>query len=291
MMDRTSPNSREAAYRWATRLGARPQEAAYFSELRGQHVISDYLSAIVNRSGLLKFQPWIERDVAKYIESSNIPTDGSYDAIHVRRGDKLLRESKWLVEKYWKSKGYDAGNMPANYVPFVHYLNQAWDGSDCPRRKNGRIRQTRIPRKIIYVATDDPNTVRAEIAQLPAAKGGYTVLNGCQKAEFIFSPASETITSFHMTPCRKYLGTCNNDDCSKRYARSIAAIADLTILTRARKFVGEYNSNWGRLIRDFRTFFRDNLGAPDPNDGSDKPPMLVRDIVEVFDQTPTPFGW
>jgi hypothetical protein len=157
--------------------------------------------------------------------------------------------------------------------------------------KNGRIRQTRIPRKIIYVSTDDPNTVRTEIAQLPKVKGGYTVLNGCQKAEFIFSPASETIKSFHMTPCRKYLGTCNNDDCSKRYARSIAAIADLTILTRARKFVGEYNSNWGRLIKDFRTIFSDNLDALDPNGGSDSPPILVRDIVEVFGQTPPPFGW
>ncbi|KAL3791653.1 hypothetical protein HJC23_003910 [Cyclotella cryptica] len=291
MMDRTSPNSREAAYNWATRLGARPHEAAYFSELRGQYVISDYLSAIVNRSGLLKFQPWVARDVSEYIKSSNLPRDGSYDGIHVRRGDKLLVESKWLVENYWRSKGYDAGNMPANYVPFVHYLNKAWDGSECPRRRNGRIRQTRIPRKVIYVATDDPNTVRKEIAQLPKVKGGYTVLNGCQKAEFIFSPSSETITSFHMTPCRKYLGTCGGDDCSKRYARSIAAIADLTILTRAEKFVGEYNSNWGRLIRDFRTAFKDNLGAPDPNNDSDEPLVLVRDIVEVFNQNPTPFGW
>ncbi|KAL3789529.1 hypothetical protein HJC23_001337 [Cyclotella cryptica] len=291
MIDRTSSNSREAAYNWVTRLGARPHEAAYFSDLQSESDIWDYISAIVNRSGVLKFQPWVARDVSEYIKSSNVPPDGSYDAIHVRRGDKLLAESKWLVEKYWGSKGYNARNMPANYVPLVHYLSQAWGGSDCPRRKNGRIRQTRIPRKIIYIATDDPNTVRAEIAQLPKAKGGYTELNGCQKAEFIFSPASETTTSFHMTPCLDYLGTCSDDDCSRRYARSIAAIADLTILTRAQKFVGEYNSNWGRLIKDFRTIFSDNLDALVPNDVSGRPPVLVRDTVEVFGQKPYPFGW
>ncbi|KAL7477725.1 hypothetical protein ACHAW6_003521 [Cyclotella cf. meneghiniana] len=291
MIDRTSPSSREVAYNWVTRLGARAHEAAYFSDLQSGPDIWDYLSAIVNRSGLLKFQPWIARDVTKYIESSNLPPDGSYDAIHVRRGDKLLAESKRLVDNYWRKTGYSPRNKPVNYVPLIHYLNQAWDGSDCPMRKNGRIRQTRIPRKIIYVATDDPKTVRTEIAQLPKVKGGHTVLNGCQKAEFIFSLASETTTSFHLTPCLDYLGTCSNDDCSMRYARTIAAIADLKILSRAQKFVGEYNSNWGRLIKDFRTIFSYNLDAPDTNGGSDRASILVRDIVEVFGQTPPPFGW
>ncbi|KAL7453914.1 hypothetical protein ACHAWC_005553 [Mediolabrus comicus] len=49
-----------------------------------------------------------------------------------------------------------------------------------------------------------------------------------------------------------------------RYHRNIASVADMLILGKARTFVGEYNSNWGRLIRTMRV----RLNAPiDEGDG------------------------
>eukprot|EP00956_Cyclotella_meneghiniana_P042659 scaffold248937_cov40-Cyclotella_meneghiniana.AAC.1 len=63
-------------------------------------------------------------------------------------------------------------------------------------------------------------------------------------------------------------------------------MADLVILTRAQKFVGEFNSNWGRLVRGFRTVFR-----PDYDGRLDTgPPVLVREVVEVFGYQPTFFS-
>ena len=38
------------------------------------------------------------------------------------------------------------------------------------------------------------------------------------------------------------------------YARNIAAIADMIILSRSSKLVADFNSNWGRFIRNFRLF-------------------------------------
>lgn len=182
--------------------------------------------------------------MAEYIRSSNLPLDIEYDAIHVRRGDKLISESKKEVNKYWASLGFHRGDEHVNYVPFSHYIERAWDGSDCPTKPNGERKRVRRPKRIVYIATDDPKTVRHEIEQYPVVIGGVSVLNECTKALFIFSPLSEEQKEldkpFHISPCGgKKL--CPSDDCFKRYHRNIAAVADLMILTKSAKFVGELN--------------------------------------------------
>ena len=290
MLDRSSPAAKVNAYNWATRLGARHRDATHFSNLTKDYQIWDYLSALMNRSGLLRWQPWIARDVAEYIRSSNLPLDVSYDSIHVRRGDKLIGEAKKEVNKYYKTLGLGDGNDHANYVPFSHYIEKAWDRNKCPQKSNGKFKKTRRPKRIVYVATDDPKTVKEEIAKYPTVKGGVTVLNECTKAKFIFSPMAEeddhSLRSFHISPCKKKL--CPDDDCFQRYHRNIAAIADLMILTKSSKFIGEFNSNWGRLIRNFRTVLND---ISNPYTSSEEPPVFVRETIVAFGPNhPGPVG-
>jgi hypothetical protein len=71
----------------------------------------------------------------------------------------------------------------------------------------------------------------------------------------------------------------DGDDCHKVYARNIAAIADMIVLARSRKLVADYNSNWGRLIRNFRLFI-----------GEDHH-VVFEDMVSTFGHThPGPPG-
>lgn len=163
------------------------------------------------------------------------------DAIHVRRGDKLVGDSRTHVRKFWEEKGLynaDTGAMPTNYIPFTHYLHE-FDTLYC---------RPSTPR-IVYVATDDPQEVQREIDALPKDSYGNTMLStdSCHKFRFIFSSFDhEKSLGFHIDAGK------SKDPCEDRYARNIAGIADLMILAKSDVFVGEFNSNWGRLVRTFR---------------------------------------
>jgi hypothetical protein len=58
------------------------------------------------------------------------------------------------------------------------------------------------------------------------------------------------------------------------YKRNIAAIADLVILTRADKFVGDFNSNWGRFIKITRSFLN--------TDSKTRPYVVKKPMVVAF---------
>ena len=251
MVDRSTPQSKVQAYGWAVRFGATKEEAEYFSNIMSPGVMGEnihkFISALANRSGLLTLQPWIVRDVIRYLQRSKliIPSNNvRYDAIHVRRGDKLLKESGAWVAQYWTSRGYAVGKFPTNYIPFKHYIEMGWKEEE----GGGLLCSTATPRtttppKSIFVATDDPTQVKKEISHLPQIT---TDLGSC-KERFVF-PASSEATSFHVTPCRKYKKTCAGDNCHKRYQRIIAAVGDMMILSRADKLVCDYNSSWGCIL-------------------------------------------
>eukprot|EP01082_Thalassiosira_pseudonana_P001962 g1859.t1 g1859 contig11:215093-216244(+) len=265
MLNPSSIKQHERMYNWAFRLGASPDEAIVFSQLDKEIEIWDYLAALISRSGLLKFQPWIARDVAKFLHSVDIDLGGAddlstgaggiassatYDAIHVRRGDKLITESRGEVIKYWRDQGYcDETQQPLDYIPFSHYLKQGWDvdGSrrNCQQHWYGLKNGSELRK--VYVATDDPKGLMEEIAMLPKGSGGSTIVAGCHKLKFIFSPLAKKDTSLYLN----FRG--DESDCAERYTRNIAGIADLMILINSDVFVGEFNSNWGRLVRLFRT--------------------------------------
>jgi len=123
MVSRSGRHARERAYNWAVRLGGTHYQAEVFSKTEEESVIWDYVSALIARSGLATFQPWIVRDVKQFIMSTELPLDVPHDSIHVRRGDKLLTDAREEVVNYWHSQGYERQvDFPLNYIPFTHYL-------------------------------------------------------------------------------------------------------------------------------------------------------------------------
>ena len=269
MLDRSTPKSRERARQWAKRLGASEREAQTFSEIKSANQIYDYLSALVNRSGLLRFQPWISQDVNEHVQSMGFRFDVPYDAFHVRRGDKLLREAKKEVQKFWRSNNRLGKQLIVNYIPFSYYIQKAW--GKCTASDNVKRRNLKTPQvKTVYIATDDPATVHREINAIPRVNGkGASLVDQCNhKVNFVFAQTPEHAV-FHINDRR------TDDNCHAVYKRNIAAISDLVILARAQKFVGDYNSNWGRFIKVARSFLNDN---GDKN----MPHVITRPMIAAF---------
>jgi len=229
---------------WALRLGAKPHEAEIFSALKENRDIWDYISALMGRSSIVQFQPWIERDLEAYINTASLPLDVSYDGIHIRRGDKLRFEAKSGVKKYWDSvQETDPDAVRTNFIPLRHYLSQYDDlkCSDEPR--------------LVFIASDSPAQVKQEIDELPKDQDGNSITNDeCHKFQFIFTPAANdadmTSGGFHLH--RDRTGPAH------KYTKNIASVADLMIMAKSDMFIGEYNSNWGRFLRVFRLRLNDD---------------------------------
>ena len=233
------------------------------------------------RSGLLRFQPWIARDVKEYMQDLvDLPLNVPYDAIHVRRGDKLTSDSRHLVISFWKSLGeYDeeTGSMPQDYIPFRYYLTQFDESVAC-----------RPTPRIVYVATDDVLEVKNEVNDLPKDSEGNTILTygaggeqSCHKFHFIFSRFYPGLGLHISTGPMK--GSCED-----RYARNIASIADLMILAKSDVLVGEYNSNWGRLIRLFRLRISDRVKI---ENGARPVTQRGQMLIAIGRKHPGPPGW
>jgi len=238
--------SKDLNFMWAVRLGASPEEAEAFAELEDEKEIWDYISALMARSGVLRFQPWIARDVEDYIKQSELPLEEGYDAIHVRRTDMLAKQDdaspKNFVRKYWKSRDDHLSVLKAlgfnrDYIGFDHYLDQLKQ-SECQPDAG----DVYTPPRAVYVATDDPTEVQQEIDNMKDFN------NDCHKYKFILSPAKDIIQNFHLDD----LPEKDHGDCVGRYKRNIACVADMMIAAKSDTFVGEFNSNWGRLVRMFR---------------------------------------
>jgi len=232
------------------RLGATPSEIEWLST-RGsitwhKKELWDQLVSLLNRKGMMIFQPWMRRDARTKVKQANLPEH--YIAVHVRRGDKLKLESKDFVQEWWKERGYNATTQPKNYIPFSFYMEQL--------EKDPPI----LDLKTIYVATDDPAVVKEEIGNLTNARGYSFVMN-----------PDDTSSTGHLQ---------TGQDCQERYRKTVVAIADIIILSEADIFVGEFSSNWGRLIRTWRTSLKNNtIGTGSP-----------RDIRQTFGNWQPP-GW
>lgn len=196
----------------------------------------DQIISILNRRNMISFQPWITRDLDEKVRQINLPH--AFIAMHIRRGDKLRTESRSFVEEWWKARGYNKTTQPKNYIPFSFYMEQL--------KKNGNDQGI----KTIYVATDDPLVVKQEIANLTNSQGYRFIMKA-----ILMMLASST----------RHIQT--GHDCQERYRKTIAAVTDLMILSKANIFVGEYSSNWGRLVRTLRTSFDNGtIGTGEPRD-------------------------
>lgn len=144
ILSRPSPptGNTDSAYDFARRLGGTASEAALFENCTDRETIWDFVAAWIVRAGLPRLQPWISRDVGRFLGGSSPLTSlsssrflfvddgegrkmGGYDAIHVRRGDKLAHESRKAVVHYWRARGVvnASETLPHDaYIPFAHYL-------------------------------------------------------------------------------------------------------------------------------------------------------------------------
>jgi hypothetical protein len=73
----------EEGVRWQDYDGKRPLVEAL--DLSVNITSWDRVLALLSRAGVLRFQPWVARDLQSRV--SEIPIRGDYVAIHVRRGD------------------------------------------------------------------------------------------------------------------------------------------------------------------------------------------------------------
>ncbi|KAL3779559.1 hypothetical protein HJC23_009611 [Cyclotella cryptica] len=265
-----STSNPDVSLRWAVNLGASQDEARTFVQMKRPGDKWDYALGLMVKSGILRLQPWIARDVRNFLQNVDILHHDVFDGMHVRRGDKLISESRGPVVHYWTSRGFTENNMPLDYIPFEHYLKQ-WRSPECPVNKMGEIE---ILEHQVYVATDDPVVVKQEIADLIAAAATTTtpkdheenqypgaqlqqtspthpvlLFNGCHKLTFYFNPTQEK--TFHIAGVGERT-PIEGDTCTARYNRNIASMADLWMLARSRTFIGEFNSNWGKLLRVMR---------------------------------------
>lgn len=156
MLERPS----EEAYHWALRLGARGYEAQMFAELQSEDEIWDFVCALMARSGIVRFQPWIARDIKVLIKMTELPLNWPYIAIHIYRQGL-----------------FEADEMfPA---PFLTHLEKL-RGQACNDRA--------YP---VFVATDDPHAIQEEIDRLPIGFGGNIIMKeDCLKMRFIFNPVN-----------------------------------------------------------------------------------------------------
>ncbi|KAL7533547.1 hypothetical protein ACHAWF_004536 [Thalassiosira exigua] len=125
--DRPSPQ----AEKWALNLGATPQEAIVFSNIKESSKVWDYVLGLMNKAGFLRLQPWIARDVELFLKTFDLPTDEVYSAIHVRRGDKLAVKARRDIIKYWRAHGHTDPNTSR------HITSRRQGGSPNGRERRG----------------------------------------------------------------------------------------------------------------------------------------------------------
>lgn len=141
------------AHRWALRLGAQGHEAQHFAGLRDEGDIWDYVAALMARSGIVRFQPWIANDIKSRIKSTGIPLNWPYTAISAYRGDGGI------------------SRRPRDLLAYFQRLESA--GCDNKARP-------------VYVATDDPGWIQDEIDRFFKA-------SECRDVKFILSSINDPL--------------------------------------------------------------------------------------------------
>lgn len=172
----------------------------------------------------VQWQPLLQPVLANQLLQTLPFLPRTYTALHIRRGDKLKREATSMVQQYWDSRGEEYTGSHPNYIPLEAYMAQLHSGVDPSH---------------IYIATDDPVTIRNEIEQFEATH---------HDSHWIFHLLAD-----HRLHNNGHMNT--EPDCHVRYNMTMDAIVDLEVMIRAQVFVGELNSNWGRFIHTMRTEF------------------------------------
>ncbi|GAX26524.1 hypothetical protein FisN_23Lh051 [Fistulifera solaris] len=219
-LQRLHETSQQKNYtQWISSIGGVTlTQIQWFQQIQEQQQDDDpWLGVAALLAPHIQWQPFLQPLIAHHLQAFHLPQ--SYTALHIRRGDKLKREAAAMVRKYWASRGESDPRNHSNYIPLEAYVAQLDPGKDPSH---------------VYIATDDPVTIRDEIKQLKATPWTFHLL------------ADRRLQSGHMN---------TEPDCHVRYNMTIDAMVDLEVMIRAQVFVGELNSNWGRFIHTKRTEF------------------------------------
>lgn len=140
-----------------------------------------------------------------------------------------------------------AASYPTSYIPFDRYWHR-YKSSGCSSNpsslssSNNQSQQIDI-RRPVYIATDDLETVRAEIANLSnsSPEGAEYWIHCSQRIEFVFSPQGERYARhLHVSNQATAIDNQSNttaaeilyDEGYEQYLRTVSAVTDLHILSR-----------------------------------------------------------
>lgn len=216
MVDWSSEESVRRAYDRAMRIGAATDEARSFSTVTSYRGIYDCAAMRTNESGLIRFQPWITRDVKPRVQSLGL-TKG-YHSMHVRRGDTLIMEAagtfvpfgdprastkrkmfRWITCRFaimWNCHP----EVVKGATPRDCYDEQSWDvakvGLHCHgRSRNGATGARRVTQIIRQIHCNECMSWYNKFCVCTVVKGN---------AFFISKTVETTTLSFHIRT--KYCG-------------------------------------------------------------------------------------
>ena len=229
MTTRGGPSYDDAAHAWALRLGAHGHEARTFAGLRdgGGDDVWGYVAALMARSGIVRFQPWIAQDVKARIRSTGVPLYSPYAAISAYRRGGGGNDGEG-------GGGGGGGGGVAT-------------GSSSTRRPRDllayfqRLESDGCGAQPVYIATDDPGWVQDEIDRFLGA-------SDCRNVRFILGRVDDDPAGDDA------IADAGKADCSRLHRAKIATFADLMILSKSETYLGgsDYSDvDW--LVRIFRT--------------------------------------
>ena len=272
---------------WSRRAGLSSNATdAFLQSKLDEYSPLEYLKGLVTHLSVPRFQPWVVEDVNKYLSKAksrlslgDIPLvvsnlnetyRGRYDAIHVRRGDRVLQKSYMVaLEEYYVERGFPKVEVsaipeqdvkqrmkavsiyPTSYIPFECYWEMLIKQS-CSPPEGSR------PTRPVFIATDDVDTVQDEILNLT---GHGVVFEICSRAvDFVFTSNPNYAMHIHLgmqTQLQKNKMESSLSESHGQYLRTISALADLHLLCQSDVLIAEVHSYWGRLLTLLRTSFAD----------------------------------
>lgn len=201
------PNYNDA-HQWAINLGAKGHEAQTFASLEHSNDIWDYATALMARSGMIRFQPSFALEIKLRIKSSTLPLNWPYTAISTYRG--ILSGEK-------EEATTTSNKRPRELLTYFQQLEhiQCKIGNS---RKEGSS-------NVVYIATDDPSWVQDEIDIF--LRGSSP---NCRNVQFILSNNNNNDVSAMIKQ--------GDDYCTQLHREKVNVMADLMILAKSKTYVG-----------------------------------------------------
>ncbi|CAM9886103.1 unnamed protein product [Scytosiphon promiscuus] len=197
-------------------MGAKPNLELQPKESRPQPRPADVSHEVAVPAALVNFiyshlQPWFEADIRAIIEEDKLLSvrNGKYVAIHVRRGDKLIKEAKKVeVEEYLKAAASAIGGA-----------TQSQSGIE--------------PITGLWVSSDDA-TVLPEARKLAVS--------------FLPNVRRKRVVSISFRSVEDKNQTVPTTTTDMTYDRYVVLHTELAMMATADVFVGTFSSNIGRLV-------------------------------------------